>query len=117
MYRTVLYSRFIAAGPQALDDFLEMEPSAPHARLTHSGRHLIPLYSHLTELVVEVFRNLWPPRHIDPHPDPGGAHAVCSRTKNRRGHTSPLPCEVASGIRPHRQRHGPGVIYLPRPDS
>jgi hypothetical protein len=31
---------------------------------------------------VELCRNLRPPQHVDPHPDPaGGAHAVCPRTQ------------------------------------
>jgi hypothetical protein len=37
-------------------------------------------------------RNPRQPQHVDPHPDPGGAHAVCSRSQTiRQGRSSPPP--------------------------
>jgi hypothetical protein len=36
---------------------------------------------------VELCRNTRPPQYVDPHPDLGGAHAVCPRAQTiRRGH-------------------------------
>jgi len=65
---------------------------------------------------MELCRNFRPPHHDNPHPDPGGAHAVCPCTQTiRRGHTCPLPCEMAGEICPHRQRQGSKKMYLPRP--
>ena len=66
---------------------------------------------------MELCLNLRRLQHVEPHSDPGGAHAVCSRTQTiGRGHTCPLHRKLACGICPHRQRQGPGDICLPRPD-
>ena len=66
---------------------------------------------------MELFRNPWPPQHDDPHPDPGGAHAACSRSQAiRRGQPNPLPHDMAGGTRPYRQRKGSGDIYMSRRD-
>ena len=56
---------------------------------------------------VELCRNSRPPQHIDPHPDPGGAHAFCPRAQViRRDQPNPLPHEMAGGTRPYRKRKG-----------
>jgi len=66
---------------------------------------------------VELRRNPRPPQHVDAHPDPGGAHAVCPRSQTiRRGQPDSLPREMAGGTRPYRKRKGSRYIYMPRPD-
>jgi len=67
---------------------------------------------------MEICRNPRPPRHDDPHPDPGGAHTVCPRSQAiRRGQPNPLPRELAGGTRLYRKQKGSGDIYMARPDS
>jgi len=66
---------------------------------------------------VKLRRNSRPAQHVDPHPDLGDLHAVCSGTQTiRRGITCPLSNKMAGGVCTHRQRQGSRTISLPRPD-